>query len=198
VRITVLVPSIPPRREMLARALISVARQRRPADAIVTAIDVDRAGAPACRDTALAMARTDWVAPLDDDDELRPYHLGALAAAAAETGADLVYPWYDVHGGADPHAEFEGQPWDSAKPHQVPITWLARTALILDAGGFARDWDPTQGTDPGTDPLGHRAGEDYRLILRLAAAGARIVHLHRRTWIWHHHLGNTMGLPTRW
>jgi glycosyltransferase involved in cell wall biosynthesis len=196
----VAVTAIPPRLAcgMLARALGSVARQSRPPAAAAVAVDVDRAGAPATRDRALAMVDTEYVAFLDDDDELGEDHLALLAAEAARTGADLVYPWYTVDGGVDPHAAFEGVPWDDARPHQVPVTFLARTRAIRAAGGFSHAWDPSQGEDPGTDALGNRAGEDYRLILRLVALGAAIVHLPVRTWTWHHHSRNTMGLPSRW
>ena len=43
----------------------------------------------------------------------------------------------------------------------------------------------------------HRAGEDSDLIKRMNAAGYRISHLPERTWRWHHHYGNTSGLPER-
>lgn len=193
-----IVPSIPPRRELLARALGSVARQTRPAAAISVAVDLRRQGAPATRDRALAAVDTELVACLDDDDELGPEHLAKLAACMDATGADLVYPWYEVVGGTDPFPQWYGAPWDDTRPHQVPVTWLARTALVRQVGGFSYGWDPSQGADPGTDADGNRAGEDYRLILRMVAAGARIVHLPERTWRWFHNSGNTSGLPSRW
>lgn len=197
---TVALPSIPPRAAggMLNRALASVWAQTRLPDAVAVAADTRRAGAPATRDAALGMVETELTAFLDDDDRLFPVHLELLAAELARTGADLVYPWYEVHGGTDPHARWEGVPWDDARPHQVPVTFLARTQAIRAAGGFSAAWDPSQGEDPGTDAHGNRAGEDYRLILRLAAAGAKIVHLPARTWVWNHHGANTMGLPSRW
>lgn len=197
--VTVVIPSIPPRRVMLARALESVARQSRPASMIVVSNDVNRLGAAANRDRGLAAVTTEFVAFLDDDDELYPHHLDRLMGWITEQGADLVYPWYDVgSGGTDPFPQWEGVPWDDAAPHQVPVTFLARTQLIRDLGGFAYAWDETQGEDPGTDRDGNRAGEDYRLILRAVAAGAKILHYPDRTWVWHHHGTNTSGLPSRW
>lgn len=196
--ITVVIPTIPPRAAMLDRALASVHAQTLPAAAVVVETDTGREGAPAVRDRGLARVETDLVAFLDDDDALQPWHLARLAACLDDTGADLVYPWYTVVGGTDPHAQWEGVPWDDATPHQVPVTFLARTEVIRTAGGFSYAWDPSQGADPGVDAYGNRAGEDYRLILRLVAAGARIVHHPERTWLWYHHGANSMGLPSRW
>lgn len=194
--ITVVVPSIPPRGEMLQRALASVWGQELAPDAVVVTLDNDRLGAPYNRDAGLAKVDSEYVAFLDDDDELYPTHLRLLGAVARQTNADLVYPWFDVIGGADPFAEYEGRPWQNDAPHQVPVTFLARTSAVRDALGFSGGWDPAH--DPGVDVDGNRAGEDWQLILRLCAADARIVHLPVRTWAWHHHGGNTSGLPSRW
>ncbi|HMM95396.1 glycosyltransferase [Phycicoccus sp.] len=197
--VTVVVTSIPPRGRMLGRALESVARQTRPADAIVAVIDHHREGAALNRDNGLSMVTTDYVAFLDDDDELYPDHLARLLAAAAETGADLVYPWFDVgSGGTDPFPQFEGAPWDPAEPHQIPVTFLARTVAVHEAGGFSFGWDTAQSEDPGVDEHGNRAGEDYRLVVRMNDRSAKIHHLPARTWVWHHHGANTSGLPSRW
>lgn len=196
--ITVAIPGIPPRSWMLARALTSVANQMASPAAISVAIDVNREGAPFTRDRALAAVNTGWVAFLDDDDLLFPQHLSACMMHAEATGADLVYPWFDVLHGTDPFPQFFGTPWDNDHPHQVPVTFLARTDLIRDVGGFSHGFDPGMGSDPGVDIQGNRAGEDYQLILRVVASGARIVHLPQRTWQWDHHGGNTSGLPSRW
>lgn len=197
--VTVVIPSIPPRGRMLARAMESVARQTRSPSTLVVTLDHDRAGAARNRDRGLAMVTTEYVAFLDDDDELYPEHLQILMDAITAEGAALVYPWFDVgSGGTDPFPSLFGQPWDNTAPHQVPVTFLARTDAIRSVGGFSHEWDPSQGDDPGVDEQGNRAGEDYRLILRLAERRAKIVHVPQRTWIWHHHGSNTSGLPSRW
>ncbi|ONH62337.1 hypothetical protein CcI49_02870 [Frankia sp. CcI49] len=104
-----------------------------------------------------------------------------LGACAADTGADYVYSWPRTVGGTNPHEHWFGVPWKNAEPHDTTITVLVRTELAREVGFSA--------------PHG---GEDLRFTLGCVAAGARIVHLPERTWIWHHHAGNTSGRPDRW
>ena len=189
------VPSIPPRRAMLARALVSVANQTRPADEIHVAVDHDRRGAAHTRNRTWRGARTDWIAFLDDDDEFHNNHLAACLWHAEETGADIVYPWFTVQGGSDPFPGQFGTPWDPDHPVQTTIVILIRRALLLDLDGYMEQPPESIGAD------GMRAGEDFDLVRRANAAGAKISHLPERTWTWNHHLGvagNTSGLPNRW
>jgi hypothetical protein len=202
-QITVAIPTIPPRVDRLARAVASVGRQSFPAHAISIACDIDRDGAAITRDRALAAVATEWVAFLDDDDLLYADHLAVLAAHAQLTGADLVYPWFTVEdGGTDPFPEFFGRPWDPHHPHQVPVTFLARTDVVRAVGGFSAPFNPDTDHDPGAEG-GHRAGEDLRLILRVNRS-FKIAHVAERTWGWSHWLnddgtvGNTSGIPSRW
>jgi glycosyltransferase involved in cell wall biosynthesis len=187
--ITVCIPTIPPRTKLLERALASVHAQTFPAVAIEIATDYDKRGAAATRNAALFRAETDWVAFLDDDDELYPQHLERLVACQVETDADVVWPWFDVVGGDDPFPEFEHRDWDPLVPHSFPITTLVRRGWALNVGGFP----------PGPDPHNRvGAGEDWAFWKALDAAGARFAHLHERTWAWHHDSSNTGGLPSRW
>lgn len=190
--ITVVIPSIPPREVMLARALLSVQSQTLAPQTTVIVLDIGKEGAPANRQAGLNQVTTEYVAFLDDDDELYPEHLEALRTNIGD--ADLIYPWFDVGGGTDPFPHHEGKPWDCSNPHQVPITFLARTESVQSAGGFLEDWSETG----AVDDEGNRIGEDFLLITRLCARGAKIVHLNQRTWRWHHHASNTSGLPSRW
>lgn len=194
--ITVVTTTVgPPRRAMLRRALESVWAQTLQPDQVIVSQDNAHRGAPFARQAGTEGVRTPYVAYLDDDDEFRPHHLAALHARAVATEADLVFPWFDVVGGGDPFPHYEGAEWDNDAPRQVPVTFLARTDAIRAAGGWT--YVDVIGTDPGTDADGNRAGEDYQLILRMCASGAKIVHLPERTWVWHHHGGNYMGLPSR-
>lgn len=180
---------------MLNRALDSVSLQYLQPERIRVANDFTKDGAAINRDRGLAAVDTSYVAFLDDDDEFYVHHLADLYTVMVETDADLVYPWFDVIGGTDPFPMFEGRPWDDADPHQVPITFMAKTASLTAVGGFSGGFD-INSTE--VDEWGNRAGEDYNMILKLVAANKKIVHHPFRTWAWHHHATNTMGLPTRW
>lgn len=173
---------------MLDRAARSVAAQTVPVEHIL-AEDIHRMGAAITRQHGLALVETEWTAFLDSDDEMDPDHIEQLLACAAETGADYVYPWFRVKGGSDPFPMFYGRPWDDDAPHQTTITILVRTGLAKLVG-FQ---DPPAGSTVG----GQRGGEDWHFTLGCLAAGAKIVHLPRRIWTWHHHGKNTSGEPGR-
>lgn len=207
---TVLVPTIPGRDELLARAMASVRAQTRPADAVLLECDTGRTGAGPTRNRLLARVSTEWTAFLDDDDEFYPHHLRVCLDHAAATGADLVYPWFDMIGwtpvtesanAADPLATSVGGAWVSpfgvpfgaeqeahlrTAGNFIPITVLVRTEALRSVGGF-----PT----PGTPEWPDAAREDWGGWLRLLDAGATFSHVQCRTWRWNHHDGHTGGLP---
>lgn len=191
--VTLIIPTIPQRSEMLKRAMRSVIEQTMRPDTIIVEPDREKTGAAATRDRALEKVRTEFVAFLDDDDELDPQHLELLAGEQLVTGADLVFPWFTVVGGTDPFPHHFRQPWNNRYPHQTTVTFFARTQMIRDCGGFTGELTE----DGSVDPEGHRAGEEYRLVLRMMNHGAKIVHLPYRTWRWHHHAHNTSGQPDR-
>jgi glycosyltransferase involved in cell wall biosynthesis len=187
--VTVVIPTIPPRERLLARAVASVEKQTlKPAHLIVT-MDRRRAGAAATRQVGLEAVDTEWVAFLDDDDEMLPGHLEALAGALHYQQADMVFSWYEVVGGTDPRSEEFGVPWDKRHPRQTTITTLCRTEMARDVGGFLPEED-----EDLLSPDRHYAGEDWRFTQRMNEAGT-IYHLPVVTWLWHHHSKNTSGLP---
>lgn len=173
---------------MLDRAVDS-ARAQTVRHNLITVPDTEGAGAAATRQRGLASVSTPWTAFLDSDDELLPHHLERLLACAAETGADYVYPWYEVVGGRDPMPGHFGRPWDPAAPRLTTITVLVRTELAQRVG-FLHPLSGTVGVDPSS-------GEDWHFVLGCNALGAHIVHLPERTWRWHHHSGNSSGRPDR-
>lgn len=183
--VTVVVPYHPARVKngMLARAVASIQRQTLPHE-LITVEDTERQGAAATRQRGLDQVATEWTAFLDSDDELDPDHIEQLLACAKETSADYVYPWFRVVGGTDPFPMFYGKPFDPAAPNSTTITILVRTELAKQVG-FTRD------------PNVQVSGEDFQFTLDCIAAGAKIVHLPRRSWTWHHHGRNSAGLPDR-
>lgn len=195
--ITVCIPAHPARVEngMLDRAVASVKAQLLPAADISIAVDKNGDGAAVTRQRALDAVQTEWVAFLDSDDWLYPEHLRVLSAGARIFNADYTYSYYMVHfpdgrewPANDPLGHF-GKPFNPAKPHQTTITTLVRTELAQKVG-FQ---DPPEGATIG----GHRGGEDWFFTVGCAQAGAKIVHVPRRTWAWVHHPGNTSGQPHR-
>jgi len=163
---------------MLERAAASVRAQTHPVE-LVLARDVYDMGAAMTRQYGLREVETEWTAFLDSDDTMDPDHIEHLVACAQDTGADYVFPWFRVVGGSDPFPMFFGRPWDDDAPHSTTITILVRTGLAREIG-FAGVY-----------------GEDYTFTLGCVAAGARIVHLPRRSWTWFHGAHNSSGMPGR-
>ena len=198
--ITVVIPSFPSRYDLLGRAVASATNQTLPPEQVIVVVDNKQEGAAVTRTRGLMQVETEWTAFLDDDDYFLPEHLEKLTKMAKESKADLVFPWFTVIGsGSDPFPMNEKREWDRADPHQTTITFLVRTEAAQKVGGFIEqdgDIDPA-GEDVGTDAQGHRAGEDFRFVLRLHDAGYKIKKLHERTWVWVHHSKNSMGMPSR-
>jgi glycosyltransferase involved in cell wall biosynthesis len=190
--ITVVITTIPPRTGpggLFERAVRSVQEQTfRPAQ-VLAQLDADREGAAATRNRALKQVSTEWVAWLDDDDQMYPQHLKLCARAARLSGADVVYPGYDVEGGDDPVNCF-GLPFDASlleRRNYIPVTVLARTETVRAAGGFQAH------PDEHGDPC-----EDWGLWLAMLRNGATFYHLPHRTWRWNLAGGSTRGRPDRW
>lgn len=193
--ITVVTPTIGPRSLFLERAKYSVETQTYSGLIFHLVVeDENRDGAPVTRQRGLDAVNTEWVAFLDDDDEFLPEHLERLMTAAQEHDADYVYSWYNVIGGTDPRPEEFGRPWDPENPRQTTITTLVHTTTAQAAGFLV---GPEEDDDL-LSPDRHYAGEDWRFTKRIADSGATIFHLPEKTWLWHHHGGNTSGLPNRW
>lgn len=198
--IAVCIPSIPVRREMLARAVCSVGAQTLKPNAIHIASDIHRQGAPKTRQRALDAvdpAISPWVAFLDDDDEMLPEHLEHLLAFALDGGYDYVYSWYKIivgdvifdHDPVFPATHFSS-PWDPENPRQTTVTTLVRTELAQAVGFDTNDLRDEKAQSINTD-------EDWRFTLECNRRG-RIGHLVEHTWLWHHDSKNTSGHPTRW
>lgn len=189
--VTVCIPTIPSRRKMLRRAIGTVLNQTYPVRALAVETDLYAEGAPVVRDRALRMVRTPWTCFLDDDDQFLPEHVETLLNTALETGADYVYAWYHIvqadgvtiwPGDVLPHF---GKKFDPEHPTQTTITTLVRTELAQEVGFRV----PPEGATIN----GERYGEDFQFTIECIKAGGTIVHVPRRTWLWHHHGHNTSG-----
>jgi hypothetical protein len=165
VDITVVIPTIYPRSHLLERALRSVEAQTYRAACVLVEVDTDREGPAAVRNRALEKVTTDWVAFLDDDDELYPNHLKLLARFVWATEVDVAYPGYDCTGqdkvncfGVPFNAEFLRQ------TNYIPVTVLARTDKIRASGRLPTPPGRERGSVRGLGTVaGHgRPGREVR------------------------------------
>lgn len=207
--VTVAIPTIPPRARLLERAVASVHAQTRKADRVLVSMDEEGAGAGPNRNRAIALADTDYVAFLDDDDEFLPNHLALCMSAAKATGADVVYPWFELVGWSEATPErpdplatmYNGQivhplgvPFGPEQARHlrryawIPATIVARRAMLEKVGGY-----PAPHT---SEWHAHGGCEDWALLTRMLDAGARFHHVPHRTWRLHHGYG-TAGRPWR-
>lgn len=193
--VTVVIPTIKPRKGFLRRAVNSVMAQTYGVPPIEIAIDREHEGAAATRNRALMNVRTPWVAFLDDDDYFLPNHLEVLLREVKATNIDVIYPGCRVIG-----PDFEtipmqeewgrfGQAFDpTALRNQscIPVTSMVRTELAQHAMFGPPDHDPKSWYD------------DWGFYLRLLDLKAQFHHVPEVTWIWHHHGRNTSGQGDRW
>jgi glycosyltransferase involved in cell wall biosynthesis len=195
--ITVVIPSIRGREELLQRAVDSIREPDGIEVQVLVQTDLDGEGAAAARNYALEHVDTPLVAFLDDDDEFKPDHLRKCLSHMIASGSDIVYPWFDINRDGEIRNDLDplllnrkpafGQLFDPDaldRNNFIPVTVLARTDLIRKVGGF-----PV----PGTDDWPYQDCEDWGLWLALRAAGARFSHLPERTWTWNWHGKNTSG-----
>lgn len=201
--VSVVIAHIPPRAELLARARRSIEVQRRQPDEVIVELDETGAGAGPTRNKAIVKATSDYVAILDDDDELLPRHLHALMLAAERTDADVAYSWFELYRNGHPVIDRElatmrngrlvnplGVPFGPEQAEHmrkyafIPACLLLRRQAVIDVGGYPAPDEAVYAEHDGC--------EDYVLLLRLLDAGARFVHVPERTWRLH---AGTPGEP---
>ena len=195
--VTVVIPSIQEREgTFLQKAVHSVQEQTIGFENLDLHVVSDTGGfGPAVmRNVGVGSADTEWIAFLDDDDWLFPHHLEVLLKAAEMSGADVVWPWFEVFGGTDPFPQNRGRQWDYDNPHVFPITALVRRSSFNEVGGFV---PLSEAVPDPNDPERLVGGEDWRLWTDLSRAGAKFFHHDETTWTWRHHSSNTSGLPSR-
>jgi hypothetical protein len=195
--ITVCTPTIPPRGEELARAVKSVSQQSAKPAAHLIMVDVHKEGAAVMLDKTITNARTEWVAILADDDEFLPHHLETLWNLVNLENADIGFTHFKYSNLSDAgHLErFRGVPFDSENPRQMTGVFIARRDLLLEVGGHSKNFDPLSYE---VDGFGNRIGEDFLIVKRLAAAGAKFAVSPQVTWIYHTGHRNTLGMPNAW
>ena len=195
--VTVCTPTIPPRGQLLSRAMQSVMGQTVKPLAHLIMSDFQKVGAPKMLDACLRTAQTEWVAILADDDEFLPNHLETLWNLIQDNDADIGYTHFRYSNLPDAgHLErFRGVPFDYDNPRQMTGVYMGRREYLLDVGGHSSFFDAESYE---VDAQGNRVGEDFHLVRRLAYDGARIAVSPEVTWVYHVGHGNTLGMPSRW
>ncbi|HEY3323597.1 MAG TPA: glycosyltransferase [Planctomycetota bacterium] len=121
----------------------------------------------AATNTALEMARGDFIALMDNDDELAEHALFKFAQAiAADRSLDMLYSdedKIDIHGQhSDPFFKPDWSPEYFLACMYTCHLGVYRTALVREIGGFRSAFDTAQ---------------DYDMVLRLTAKTSRIHHI---------------------
>lgn len=154
---------------MRLRAFESASDQTLPPAEIHVMIDRYGDGEIHMRNALLDSVCTEWVAWLDDDDEMLPQHLESLASLIAP-GVDLIYSDYETRG-AKYVANF------------IEPAYLCRTQSMLSAGGFpepeSRDWP-------------YRYG-DWGMLAKMLNRGYHFRKFHGVTWRKYIHDSNICG-----
>lgn len=139
-----------------------------------------RQGIAATTNAAISLARGRWITFVDHDDLLEPGALAAVVACHLESAADVVYTDHDVLGedGRLRHPYFKPD-WNlDLFLSQMYIGHLVSfdANLVRGMGGLRSDCDGSQ---------------DYDLVLRCVAAGAKVAHVPHVLYHWRAHAGST-------
>lgn len=183
--ITVITPSIPERRRLLAEAIDSVQAQTSPVEAHLIRVQRPPRGALSSAHLAMQLnalltaVDTEWVAPLGDDDIYLPDHVEKIRPYLGQ-GADVVYSW-----ARNEYEQFrvDVTGWDPAQVARkleernfIRTTITMRTELVRRVGGWTDEYRDGVFTATGV-PY-----EDWDLLIRLARAGARFRCVPFETW----------------
>lgn len=184
--IDVIIPSIPPREQMLLRAIDSAYSQTLLPNSIHVLIDDRHDGAAVTRNRGLKQVGDDveFIAFLDDDDFFYEHHLETLYNLSVEHEADFMYSWFS---GCDPFPQHRGRQFNPDDPHHTTMCVMVR-AELAKAVGFRTD-----------HPEGWiLAQEDWRFILDCRDRGAKFAGTAEVTWHYSLHEYNTSGMGKNW
>jgi O-antigen biosynthesis protein len=131
-------------------------------------------GIVAASNDALAMARGQFVALLDHDDELHPAALEKVAAAiAASPEADYLYTDEDkIDRGGRPSGPFFKPDWSPERMRTQMYTChlsVMRRRLVEEVGGFDREFEGSQ---------------DWDLVLKVTERARQVVHVPEVLYHW--------------
>ncbi len=171
-KVAIITPSLPSRSNLLVECKASVSKQDWNGE-ILHVIGLDEYGEGPSKLRNRLIKGLDpsyeWVAFVDDDDKLLPYHIDTLVSNS--NGADVVYSDCFEEGFTKTW-KTRGFNFDAVRAdNYIPITVLFRRSVFEKVGGF-----------PIEPP-----GEDQWLFLNAASAGARFAYVPRQTWVYRKH-----------
>lgn len=147
------------------------------ADPRVTVIrQAGNAGPGAARNRALDLARGRWIAIVDSDDELEPDRFAVMVARAETDEADLVCDDLVVFSDDTAFAPHRFLPQPAA-PRWISLADYIEAGVMHGPGpdlGFLKPLISAKALSGLRYAEDLRIGEDYDLIVRLLAAGARL------------------------
>lgn len=162
--LTVVIPTIPERSDLLEQAIASVHGQTVGQPEVMWALDENRIGPALVRNSIVKSVKTPWVLFLDDDDVLHPDYLEAvLPWFFGEYG--VVYTWCDTEG----FEAYLDRPFNEVELrcyNYIPVTACVRTDLFIQAGGFRTEV----------------AFEDWGLWLNLLKLGTKFKCVPKHKW----------------
>lgn len=169
--ITVCIPTIEERNELLQEALQSVYSQTAGLVKVMSMLDVDRKGPAWVRNRMVEKVDTPWVQFLDDDDVIHSNFLERILPHLEE--GDVVYSW-PVEQGFSGHLDRPFNPDIMRQCNMVPVTACVNVEMFRDVGGFTED----------------AIYEDWGLWLKLMDVGARFVCVQEKLWTYRLHGGS--------
>jgi succinoglycan biosynthesis protein ExoO len=167
-------------------------------DPRVIILDGTGNGPGAARNLAAASARGDWVAIVDGDDLIHPRRLETLAHAAEQSGADIIadnlIAFQDNPADGQPYFLLPMPDWETER--EIDLAFFIRSNALFGRGaplGYLKPLirrDVLSRTGAAYDPT-LRIGEDYDLVARLLALGARYRYFPAAFYFYRRHSAST-------
>lgn len=176
--VTVVIPSLWERSNLLIRALASVKGQTSGSPEVRVIIGRDKSDA---RNLGFGAVDTRWTVFLDDDDEMLPNHIQTLLDGQFTSEADVIHSSAIVRAedGRERIFGFDCTPEELLVNNFIPTGYMVRTSLARAVGGFP--------------PQIPEMPEDWGFLQRLVKGGAKFYYANppEPTWVIHLHDGNT-------
>ena len=154
-------------------------------DERVCYVEIDNAGIAENTNAALAMARGEYIALLDNDDTLSSDALYRMVEMINRENADCLYSDEDKMDSEGkkhfcPHVKPDFNPQLLRSNNYICHLFVVRTELAREVGGFSKAYDGAQ---------------DYDFILKCTEKAEKISHVNRVLYHWRTHESSTSANP---